>query len=200
MDTEEKYVSSYELSERNQQESQAILRGDKKNVITLEGWKSSCDLWKAKKNKFRLELLGFHRWASWASWVGSLAHAKPYCPLWNKGRYFIPPIKIKFGGVYIHFCNVISICVAWLCAMGGNTRIKSGVLLLPVQMWTGLGETVMQYLQADPPAMKSSTDFHSARFRSSLPSPKNTQKRSMLGSNTSKFSKSILNIYNLENF
>lgn len=49
MDTEEKYVTSYKLSERNQQESQAILRGDKKNVIILEGWKSSCDLWKAKK-------------------------------------------------------------------------------------------------------------------------------------------------------
>lgn len=37
MDTEEKYVTSYELSERNQQESWVILREDNKNVIILEG-------------------------------------------------------------------------------------------------------------------------------------------------------------------
>lgn len=69
---------------------------------------------------------------------------------------------------------VISICAVRLYAMGGVARIKSGVWLLPVPTWTGLGEIVMQRLQADPPAMKSSIDFHSAHFHSSLPSPENT--------------------------
>lgn len=43
MDTEEKYVTSYELTERNQQELLEILTEDK-HVITLEGWKDLCDL------------------------------------------------------------------------------------------------------------------------------------------------------------
>lgn len=85
-----------------------------------------------------------------------------------------------------------------VCAMWGITRIKSGVLLLPVQMWTGLGETVMQHLQADPPAMKSSADFHSAHFHSSPPFPKNTQKMSMLWLKSSKFSKSTVFCYYIE--
>lgn len=159
MDTEEKYVTSYELSQRNQQESRAILEEITKMWLFLKG-ERACVTFERQKNL----------------------------------RVY------KFTGVYIHSLDAISICVEYLCAMGGITRTKSGVLLLPVQTWTGLGETVLQYLQVAPPAMKSSTDFHSAHFRFSLPSPKTTQNRSMLCSKSCRFSKSILNIYNLENF
>lgn len=40
MDTEEKYMTSYEQNERNQQESLTILSEHHKNVTVLEGWKS----------------------------------------------------------------------------------------------------------------------------------------------------------------
>lgn len=37
MDTEEKYMTSYELNERNQQESLTILSRHNKNVTILKG-------------------------------------------------------------------------------------------------------------------------------------------------------------------
>lgn len=40
MDTELKYMTSYELKERNQQESLTIPSGHNKNVTVLEGRKS----------------------------------------------------------------------------------------------------------------------------------------------------------------
>lgn len=43
MDTEEKYMTSYELNGRNQQESQTILSGHNKNVTVLErGERAAC--------------------------------------------------------------------------------------------------------------------------------------------------------------